>query len=163
MDKYTECLEKLIPAANKKRVWLFFLAFSRFEYALKKSGFAARSAERIDRAWDRFASKYCDSFQSDLNPRLKTACDYFESHPPKKQIVDGSSLAWEESHPRGRHPLLCWLVTMIRRVRNNLFHGGKEILDPARDLPLINHSLVILEALLDLDTSVRQHFMEPTP
>jgi len=93
---------------------------------------------------------------------LKTACDYFESDPPKKQIVDGLSLRWEDSHPRGTHPLLCWLVTMVCRVRNNLFHGGKAIPEPARDVPLINHSLVILEAFLELDAKVRQHFLEPT-
>ena len=162
MDKYKQQLEKLLPTANKKRVWLFFLSFLRFEYALKSSGFAVGSAKGVRPAWDRFASKYCDHFDPGSNARLKAACDYFASHPPKKQILDGSSLRFVDCHSRGNEPLLCWLVAMIRRVRNNLFHGGKAIPDPARDLPLINHSLVILEAFLELDVNVRQHFMEPS-
>ncbi len=167
MDEYKEYLEKLIPtAADKERVWLFFLAFSRFEFALKRSGFACGSADGVEPAWDRFASKHRHAFDPKSDARLKDACDYFISHPPQKQILDGNTLSWVESHPLGNNPLLCWLVSVLRRVRNNLFHGGKFphpicfITDPIRDLQLIGHSLAILRACIALDPNVQQHFIE---
>jgi len=167
MNNYKKYLEELIPAVDRERVWLFFLAFSRFECALKNSGFADGSADGVDPAWDRFASRHRHAFNPDSGVRLRAACDYFISHPPMKQVLNGSSLGWAGSHKLGTHPLLCWLVTMLRRVRNNLFHGGKfpmpigPISDPVRDSLLIEHSLVILCACLALDSGVQQKFQEP--
>src|ERR1017187_10409901 len=107
MDNYKKYLEELIPSADKERVWLFFLAFSRFEYALKKSRFARikkqkfankPADESIIVEWDRFASEYQHAFKPDSNVRLRTAYDYFVSHPPEKQILKGSLLGSVESH-----------------------------------------------------------------
>ncbi|HLH07822.1 MAG TPA: hypothetical protein VKW78_11340 [Terriglobales bacterium] len=54
-----------------------------------------------------------------------------------------------------------WFL-MIRCVRNNLFHGGKfpsiPISDPSRDRDLLLSSMVILNAALDLDSTVRKAF-----
>ena len=166
MDNFRECLEKLIRPDDKERVWLFFLAFSRFEFALKRSGFAKGSADRVDAAWDRFASGHCHAFKPDSDQRLRSACDYFANSPPMKQVLKDSSIGFVGPNPLGSQPHLCWLTTMLRRVRNNLFHGGKFEptalnADPARDAKLIEHSLVILEACVELDTGVQQSFMEP--
>lgn len=168
MDNCRKFLKALVPAGDAERAWLFFVFFSRFEYALKRSGYVYASADRVAANWDRFASRYCTLFNRDSDIRLRAACDYFTSNPPKKQIRDGSALSWADSHSLGNHPLLCWLVTMLRRVRNNLVHGGKfpepvgPITDPARDPVPLEHSLVILDALLKLDSHVRNYFIEST-
>jgi hypothetical protein len=165
MNDLEKRFQNLPPEGSKHSIWLFFLAFSRFEYALKRSGFVRGSSERVEADWDGFASEHRYALDPDSDPGLRAAVNYFEAHPPKKQILRGKRLSWGDSAPRGNEPLLCWLIQMLRRVRNNLFHGGKfpshPIEDPARDPLLIDHSLMILKACLALNREVERHFAEP--
>ena len=49
------------------------------------------------------------------------------------------------------------VLLMVRRVRNNLFHGGKFLAPEGgrdRDQLLVTHSLVVLRACLPLDAQV---------
>jgi len=58
-----------------------------------------------------------------------------------------------------------FLVRSITTVRNNLFHGGKEIEGPLaeRDRHLIQNSLLLLVQAIRLEPSVRRAFGELPP
>ncbi|MAR71000.1 MAG: hypothetical protein CME78_02060 [Halomonas sp.] len=82
------------------------------------------------------------------NGELRDAINYLFDHPPKKQILKDKILSWQVVNTEERSPQI--LFSHIRRVRNNLYHGGKfngSWLDPDRSEELISRSLLILQAL----------------
>ena len=155
-------IETLVPEGQHDLVFRYLLVFSRFEYALKRSGYINGKPESPGPNWDGFSSKYKTDFIRPQPPALSSACNYFLSNPPRKQILNGGALSWSEPQVRTNEALLTWLITMVRCVRNNLFHGGKfpmiPIQEPARNTDLLNHSLTILDACLSLDANVFHHF-----
>lgn len=135
-----------------------FRQFSRFEYALKAAGHRPLNGDAIA-DWRDFASgidaELSERIQQD--PQLKEAVDYIVTRPPKKQKVKDNQLVWRAAPAGGANPADDLLI-YVRRVRNNLFHGGKysrDWLDPERSEPLIRHSLTILDACLELSDRVR--------
>lgn len=160
-------IRRIASSEDRKLAWQFFVFFSRMEYALKRSGrflLKARNNEAKP-AWDDFGSSHDAAFKATVSPEVTEAVDYFRTNPPRKQIVNGDTLSWAESEKYNeRDPLLTWLLVMIRRVRNNLFHGGKfpliPIAEPSRDQELILHAIAILHAALSLDNDVQRIFLE---
>jgi hypothetical protein len=160
-----DTIRRIASSADRKLAWHFFVFFSRMEYALKRSGrYLKAGTTDAQPNWDKFGSDYSSDFHPETSRELKRAVDYFLRYPPRKQLVaaDGS-LIWSEPQSRNpTEPLLKWLFLMIRCVRNNLFHGGKfpsiPISDPSRDRDLLLSSMVILNAALDLDSTVRKAF-----
>lgn len=160
---------------NPELLFEFFLGFSRFEYALKASGFFKPPRPRrnhptlpheAESDWARFALLIRDTFQPDRTEILKRACDYILHSPPMKQVIIGNGVAWEtplrpthESEPE-------FLLRMVRCVRNNLFHGGKYSVEvhesTQRTEMLLKSSLIILEECLPLAPDVRREFDEAT-
>lgn len=65
----------------------FFLAFSRFEFALKASGFARQTDRGIEPDWDGFADSIHGSFDPAITSDLKAAVEYLRS--PAQTIPDG--------------------------------------------------------------------------
>ncbi len=143
----------------------FFIAFSRFEYALKKAGFLKkdnRKQEDKDRNenrdasadWDAFAACVKSAYRQDSSEDLQEAIEYLIKQSPKKQMVTPDNrLFWHPQHPQpSNDKSLQRVLECVRRVRNNLFHGGKAesfIKDPARDNKLIQSSLVVLNSCLE--------------
>lgn len=132
----------------------FFQEFARTEYALKASGWIR--AGRNDDAhpdWDRFAREVGDRVLATLRHRGSYAADYILNHPPRKQVVRNGQLEWADS------PLLDRtdkerLLLLVRRIRNNLFHGGKfngRWFQPERSHELISNGLDILHACRQSD------------
>jgi hypothetical protein len=154
-------VSKFVPEELQFLLLRFFVYFSRFECALKRAGYAPTDGH-AQADWHLFAKKCQPQFQADATALLSNACDYFEQHPSLKQIVTNGQLAWSSAESRGNQPQLAWLLKMVRRVRNNLFHGGKypmqPVPDPARNADLLYHSLVLLTACLQLDEDVRLRF-----
>jgi len=149
---------------DRELVWKFFLAFSRFEYALKCSRYVRQNRDgAVFADWQRFASTHRKKFTANRDNKVRMACVYFTKRPPRQQILVHGVLGWRNSNPLGNTPLLCWLVLMLARVRNNLFHGGKFPwqVDPCRNSTLVRHALVLLEAFADLDASVKHYFVGP--
>jgi hypothetical protein len=138
----------------------FMAEFSRFEYALKSSGFI-----KVDRGgganpdWDGFAKKIVGGFAGITDPLLPTAVTYFLGFPPKKQVCIGGQLSFSDTPPQ-QTSVEEQVLLMVRRVRNNLFHGGKfhPQTDPDRDRLLLEHSRTILRLCLCLDTSLQYSF-----
>jgi len=138
---------------DKDLVLEFFCTFSRFEYALKRGGFATPSRDSsvaVDS--DRFGNKLKKLGSDECAPVLK-ACEYLLRHPPKKQILREERLTWTDTGDPSI-PDVNQVLIYVRRVRNNLFHGGKfpdaSIEEVARNKQLIQDSLAVLNAVLGL-------------
>ncbi|WP_417832579.1 hypothetical protein [Terasakiella sp.] len=134
----------------------FFKTFSRMEYALKAASFHNGNG-KAEANWTKFSEAINTCFDDIDDPDLIAALDYIESNPPKKQIVRDGALEWSEVAPRSASKVDLVLL-YIRRVRNNLFHGGKfngHWFEPERSQELLSHSLVVLNACLDANQNVK--------
>jgi hypothetical protein len=133
---------------DRELVFKFFTVFSLFEWALKQNEeFRSFRNGKLEANWKAFAENIHPSFEQD---DVRASVDYFFNTPPKKQILVNEFLDYKEEKTREESKKdepndTVWLSIMIRRVRNNLFHGGKFGYRPERDTPLIIHSLLILE------------------
>ena len=129
--------------ATDERAGKLFRDFARTEYALKEAGFVKRGREQAAEAdWEEFARQFGDELWSD--PLIEKAAQFMAENPPKKQIFQDGQLCWGagEKAFNGATLLRC-----VRRVRNNLCHGGKERRTD-RDELLMQHSLEILASCL---------------
>jgi hypothetical protein len=159
-----DAIRRIAESSDRQLAWQFFVFFSRFEYALKRSKYL-KPGEDANPNWDLFSSDHNAGFQKQVSPPLAAAVDYFKKSPPRKQRQTGGQLDWSKplAHD-AKEPLLVWLLRDVRAVRNNLFHGGKfpgfPISDPSRDRDLIGNAIVILDTCLNLDRSVREKFFE---
>jgi hypothetical protein len=158
-------IQRIADSADRRLAWYFFVFFSRMEYALKRTPRYLRNTENAEPDWDQFGEDHDEEFRQAPSTQVKSAVEYFEKTPPRKQIQKERRMDWKE--PTSRKPTekqLTWVLLKIRTVRNNLFHGGKfplmPIRDPSRDRDLLEHSLVILNAALELDKEVKSNFFE---
>lgn len=140
----------------------FTILFSRFEYALKRTPrYALGDDKGVKADWDRFARDYNGDFNSESTPALKAAVQYLKDPPPRKQIIKNGSLDWKDVLIENT-PLLKQVLDSVRRVRNNLFHGGKfpdgPVEDPGRDNQLLESCTTVLEECISLDQEVHDYF-----
>jgi len=176
-------IERIAKSAVHERAIVFFLFFARFEYALKKAGFVEKRSNRAPKHctlhggnarvrqskdaetdWTKYAA-HCSAFlANNKQPRFQRAVEYLQKHPPKKQTLSGSRLHWTDDSFTG-----AWdmdrVLTLVRRVRNNLLHGGKRLVGHpeeaiSRDKKLLNAGLTVMEACLDWDTNLKSAFLE---
>jgi hypothetical protein len=121
-----------------------FRTFARVEYALKAAGFHCGEGD-AKANWNSFAQSVRGVLENDSD--IADAVAYMTASPPKKQVVRNGRLEWANPPVDGNKThelLLC-----VRRVRNNLFHGGKfngNWFAPERSAALLLHSLSILRA-----------------
>ena len=145
---------------HSQLIYKFFWLFSRFEYALKIVGFCNKNGD-AQPDWNAFAKSIKDDFVKDSNKELAKSVDYILSQPPNKQIVKDGELQWSEDLPNNI-PELNLLFVLVRRVRNNLFHGGKYkgryLAEPERSEQLIIACISILEHCLELSHDVKTAF-----
>lgn len=135
------------------RVLQFLTVFARFEFALKFSGFLEDGADgkEAEPNWQLFsedaALKAAFGVEA-LPPEVIEAVRTLTESPPLKQVIQGGRLNWKETPAQGDAHGPLNLLLLVRRVRNNLFHGGKfpmKPLDhPERNSQLIEASLVVL-------------------
>ncbi|TGN96143.1 hypothetical protein [Burkholderia sp. USMB20] len=153
--------EQLLPI-DSDLVTGFMGVFSRYEYALKNSGFANGGEEEVRPNWDAFARDIADEFDRLDKPRFREAVDYLVTSPPRKQVLIGQRLEWKESPPNGAARVSSQALLMVRRVRNNLCHGGKYWIPDderrGRNEKLVKASLAVLLACLPLNADVRDTF-----
>lgn len=136
-----------------------FRTFARFEYALKATGFNTGDGD-AKANWTTFAQSIPSAFDEPLKEGLREAIAYMFEYPPKKQIVENGKLYWRDV-PARTHLRSDQLLIYVRRVRNNLFHGGKfngHWFEPQRSEMLILHSLLILEECLKVSSPVREAY-----
>lgn len=138
----------------------FFKKFARCEFALKDGGFHKKQKTDAEPDWRSFAISIEDTLSEDElekpeSEELKKAVYYILEHPPKKQVIENDKLKWRDANPStdSRADLI---LIHVRRVRNNLFHGGKFNgiwFEPDRSELLIKHSAIILDACFRAATS----------
>ncbi|MBF0167808.1 MAG: helix-turn-helix domain-containing protein [Alphaproteobacteria bacterium] len=151
-------------SGNRDLVLRFFYCFSRFEYALKAAGYAkaGRNGEALPK-WDDFADadELGDSFLETMSTEPRAKILFCEA--PRNQVWKAGRLNWDPNEPSFPHsPYEAKkLFEYVRRVRNNLFHGGKVPFDSDRDVKLINAALFVLEEALKKSTKVNEAFHAP--
>lgn len=136
-----------------------FQVFSRVEYALKASGYNNGDGAAVAN-WQKFSSSIEDIISNPNTVELKEAIEFIFHAPPKKQMIVDGVIAWADVEPNTNYRA-DKLLQYIRRVRNNLFHGGKfngHWFAPERSEPLLRHSLVILTAIVDVVPNVRDAY-----
>jgi hypothetical protein len=161
LEKHNNIAETLLTklGLDTKLVIKFFAMFSRTEYALKQAKYFSYPSENTGTVdakadWCKFARELNNLYPEQIENLLQAA-KYLREQPPKKQIVKQQNgefqLTWIPS-PKPKD--LIDLLVLVRRVRNNLFHGGKYPEGPeeklSRDRDLMKSCLVILEECLRL-------------
>ncbi|NWE74938.1 hypothetical protein [Pseudomonas yamanorum] len=118
MNLVEEALEAELP----KLAMDFFVVFSRFECALKRSGtYAVGSVDRVAPDWDGFSRDLGPDFLNDVI--AQGIAPVLIGNPPKKQVrLANGALGWKDV---GAVDSTDDLFLAIRRARNNLVHGGK--------------------------------------
>ncbi len=149
---------------NERLLADFLFVFSRFEFALKQAGFLVSSQAGADAKpdWTCFAKRISAAYKSDDRPELRAAVEFLLSSnsAPRKQVVQSDgTLGWERTQTQRRD--IDWVLILVRRVRNNLFHGGKYVgsfSELASDPKLIESSLIVLDACLDWHDEVQMYY-----
>jgi len=157
---------------NRELLLDFFLTFSRFECALKNSGFFVKHSEQPDGPppaeadWDTFALSLRTVFDPSKSGELQDGCRYLLESPPNKQVIVNGAPAWETPT---RHPALSdfeFLIRAVRIVRNNLFHGGKFNIElhetNERTAKLLRSTLAVLNECLTLSPNVCRAYEQAT-
>ncbi len=136
----------------------FITTFLRFEFALKESGFCPESGDALVE-WHRVGLDLGKDFFDYVRASGKAAT--LVNRPPKKQVMRNHQLEWRTLEPPRN---VDELLLAVRRVRNNLFHGGKsgdpeyDADNPSRSTTLIREAQWVVEqAILRID-DVKVHF-----
>jgi hypothetical protein len=141
----------------------FLAVFSRMEYALKATSEYATGEDEVMPNWDVFANQIDPAFCQVQDESFRHAVNFILAHPPRKQIRDKAGVVqFVDRPPDGGAPKANQTLLMVRRVRNNLFHGGKHLpggeQEPGRNEQLVSSSLTILRGCVALDERVRLRF-----
>ncbi|HEY4424832.1 MAG TPA: hypothetical protein VGN10_11525 [Pyrinomonadaceae bacterium] len=162
LNSYRRCTLELMARVHRiDLVYEFFFVFSRFEHALSTTAYLTEGKIGVFPDWNKFGREMNDAFQAQLSREVRKAIRYYEEAPPKKQVVDFDSLTWKDVVPQTDYQLEK-LLLLIRRVRNNLFHGEKlgALLEgnSERDTHLLMYGLIILYACLQTNSNIRKKF-----
>ena len=137
----------------------FFRTFSRVEYALKAAGFYLPNNHATP-DWRRFAASIRDILRNSADEELNAAVAYLTEQPPKKQTVKYGRLTWIDAQPNTDLEV-DRVLQYVRRVRNNLFHGGKiggRLSSPERNTKLLECSLILLRTCIAASTAVNDAY-----
>ena len=134
-----------------------FKVMMRLEFALKDIGYCVPGRQQAAEVnWECYTN---DKLGSPFWEMIKTAPEVqtLIETPPKKQIVDqGGSLVWQQP---GAVSSIQDLIGATRRVRNNLFHGGKSgDPDADRNTRLYAAALFVVDQILRADDVLQTSF-----
>lgn len=173
MDDTKEAPRRMARSQDMLLAFEFFILFSRFEYALKKTGVVrfckgvtvckGSEVKRATPNWESFAKYIQIPFSEIECEELKVSTSYIFENPPQIQTCDTGWKDFKESL-NAENQSVHWLIEAIKQVRNNLFHGGKyplQLIDESsRDKVLLEHSMTILRACLNCDNEVKAIFLD---
>lgn len=134
-----------------------FKVMMRLEFALKETGCCrATSNHYAEVDWDRFANERLGASFFDAIKLAGNVNDLLQAPPKRQTVNDQGYLSWEQVGPVSN---IQELIGSLRRVRNNLFHGGKSG-DPDKDRndALIGNALSVVDAILRHDHNLRMMF-----
>lgn len=142
-------------------IFKFFIVFSRFEYALKKSGYVRYRTNYLKPDWEKFSRSTQSKVNQFSSHILQEAFQYYLTRPPKIQAIENQTFVWKENKKMKDETDYHWIIRSVRIVRNNLFHGGKFPWEAIRDKKLLSHGLTILYYCLELNEDVSTAFKNP--
>jgi hypothetical protein len=137
----------------------FFRVFARAEYALKASGFNQGNGP-AEPNWTKFAVAIEAFIANPPNEKIRQAIEFIMNEPPKKQFITDDIIEWREVKPSTNSQSDA-LFQYIRRIRNNLFHGGKfngYWFAPDRSERLMRAALTVLSDAIEQDSKVREAY-----
>lgn len=111
-----------VSGALTQKAFDFFFWFSRFEAALKESGFLKSEVEGdvAEPSWEKFVGAYAAKYAlTESGKRL------LELAPDRQIVGMGKKLSWRPIGTGDCQTELCKVVRMLKTLRNNVFHGGK--------------------------------------
>lgn len=136
-----------------------FRQFARMEYALKAAGYLCKEPNaKAD--WASYAETIDDAMSDPRRKEVTIAINFLMTHPPRKQIVRDGLIEWDDAPPHHKSNTDL-LLLYVRRVRNNLFHGGKfnsKWFAPERSERLLQSSLTVLDYCLELSPEVKKAY-----
>lgn len=111
-----------ITGSLTQKAFQFFFWFSRFEAALKESGFLKSEARgaTAEPSWERFVKTYAGNYAL-----TESGKKLIELAPERQVVGNGKNLSWCPVGIDDCRTDLCKVVRMLKTVRNNVFHGGK--------------------------------------
>ena len=115
MPDRSDHILKMVPEGGI----LFFATFARVEFTLKYCGYL-RDTNGAQADWHKLDDRLGDGFFEQIC--TSDQANTLISSPPKMQICSNGSLEWRQMPPVNNTRAL---FDAVRRVRNNLFHGGK--------------------------------------
>lgn len=136
----------------------FFRLFAQYEYALKAMGYGrAGKKDAAEADWDRFANELGKVLLGEKDLAVAEARELLLTKPPKRQVWINSAVEWAEVPNTERTAQI--MFSHIRRVRNNLYHGGKfngRWINPDRSEELIAASLLMLQHLMKCEQQLSE-------
>ena len=138
----------------------FFGVVARFEYAMKATTYC--TGDRYGNAlpnWRELKEKLGQPISEvEASPAVEAIAYLLEEPPQVQMYVDGRvefvqlELDGENSGAKA--------IDAAKRVRNNLFHGGKHTphSPPERDTRLIKASMAVIEACLSVNEALNTEF-----
>ncbi len=144
-----------------------FVRFARFEFALKRGGFAkpGRKKDKLTGAyslmpdWDDFKKTQAVKDLWTTASADKTI-QYLIQNPAKIYMSNGTQVGLGHAPPSPT--TMATLIDMVLRVRNNLFHGDKQAAGLERDTLLLRSCLSVIDLLLDANGHVRVEYEAPS-
>lgn len=138
----------------------FFGVFARFEYAMKATSYCA--GDRYGNAlpdWRELKEKLGQPVSEVETDQVVAAIACLLAEPPQVQMCVGGRPEFMELKLDGGNSG-AQAIEAAKRVRNNLFHGGKHTPHsaPERDTSLIQASLAVIEACLAVDEILNTEF-----
>ncbi|WP_417458470.1 hypothetical protein [Kordiimonas sp.] len=139
----------------------FSVAFQRLEYALKEAGYHRPKSDQNDAAevdWPRFKKAANASGATASLPELHQLL----MDPPMKQYSRDGALPWDAAELGGGGSTF-EAIEAIKRMRNNLFHGGKgneAAHAQERSDKLLQLGLAVIEKLITIDPKVEHAFWD---
>ena len=128
----------------------FISVFARLEYSLKASGYF-KNEEEAKPDWNSYANSIEKVINKSNDSLLDKSIKDILNNPPKKQIIKNGSIKWSDS-PANQGSYVKNLLIYIRRIRNNLFHGGKfvggHLSDFDKDLCFVKNALNIINKII---------------
>lgn len=140
----------------------FMGTFARCEYALKCTGYAKGDAGIVQPNWDTFAKDINWHFSRVKDPTFQRAVELLVTDSPRKQVLKDGHLHWKKSPPNPKQDKSQQTLLMVRRIRNNLFHGAKvwspEYDNRTRDIRLLEAGLTVLRHCMQLKDEVHEAY-----
>lgn len=151
--------------ASRSELSEFYLTFSRYEFALKATGFAKQTRHGAQVDWDKLATKLGDL--DGLLGSRRAEIEELLDRPPKRLNLVGDQLKWQDDSPKASWAPTRVFLYRVQAVRNNLMHGSKfieqESFDPARETKLLASAISALVIILDRLQHTKDAFNSAAP